>query len=105
MIYINGNTTVCTKKYKGKLYRATAVCHDEDTYNNIIGNELANARVDLKICAENKRELNKLLESTTAELYKLQRKLYWINSKLESNNAHIAMLEDLIADLKDGSAF
>lgn len=47
--YRSGNTVICTTTLGPHKFRATAKCSPEDEFDIVVGQTLAQARVDLKI--------------------------------------------------------
>lgn len=47
--YTTGKTTICTTHYHGATVRATTTCHDDDIYDAEHGEDVAKAKVDVKV--------------------------------------------------------
>ena len=93
---IEGNTVTATTMYAGNLISATARCSPFDTFNEEIGEKLAEKRLEYKVAKKRERYYTDVMDARYKQFFELSKDLARICKKRgDAANKFYAAEEDL----------
>lgn len=100
---IEGTTVTATTMYAGNLISATAKCDPSDTFDEKIGKNIAEKRLEYKVAKKRERYYTNLMNARYNQLFELSRELARICKKRGDavNKLYAAqeILDDYISEI------